>query len=180
MVIMATQIDNSHNKKIKTEIYSSFQLSFNIRHMIRIFSLLSGLFISVACYASPPAKPIEITPSNIDELGFSIEIKQLGEENYVRLVVPLYIDQHWIPVTTQTYIYNGDEPGLLNKIELGSPTKEVSINSYYKPSKGDLMVGVYYLCALDRSPCRGDWDSRLYMIQSINQYLITEKGSRTH
>ncbi|MCT8981821.1 hypothetical protein N4S66_15275 [Shewanella algae] len=148
--------------------------------MIRILSLLSGLFISVACHASPPAKPIEITPGNIDELGFSIEIKQVGVENYVRLVVPSTIDQHWVPVTTQAYTYNGEESGLLNKVELGSPTKEVSINSYYKPSDGDLMVGVYFLCGLDRAPCRGDWDSRLYMIQSINQYLITKKGSRTH
>lgn len=147
--------------------------------MNRFFTILSGLILSAACYASPPAASIEITPKNIDELGFTIEIQEGGIQNYVRLVVPAIIDDHWVPVTTQTYTYSGDEDGFLNKIELGSPSKEVSISSYYKPSKEDLMVGVYYLCGLDRSPCRGDWDSRLYMIQSVNQYLITKKGKAT-
>tara|TARA_R110001592_G_scaffold254048_7_gene517270 strand:- start:21192 stop:21737 length:546 start_codon:yes stop_codon:yes gene_type:complete len=150
------------------------------KSMNRIIVILSGLIISTVCYASPPAKPIEITPGNIDELGFSIEIQQMGEQNYVRLIVPSKIDEHWIPVTTQAYTYSGNENGPLHKVELGSPDKEVSINSYYKPSKEDLMVGVYYLCGLDRSPCRGDWDSRLYMIRSVSEYLITKKGSRTH
>lgn len=149
------------------------------KSMNRILFILSGLFLSVACYASPPAKPIEITPSNINDLGFAIEIQQMGEQNYVRLVVPSEIDKHWVPVTTQAYTYIGDENGLLNKVELGSPTEEVSINSYYQPRKEDLMIGVYYLCSLDRAPCRGDWDSRLYMIQSVNQYLITNKDKAT-
>ena len=147
--------------------------------MNRILFILSSLFLSVVCSASPPAKPIEITPNNIDDLGFAIEIRQMGEQNYVRLVVPSKIDKYWVPVTTQAYTYTGEENGLLNKVELGSPTEEVLINSYYQSKKEDLMVGVYYLCGLDRAPCRGDWDSRLYMIQSINQYLITDKGKAT-
>ncbi len=147
--------------------------------MNRIISILSGLLISIGSYASPPAVPIEITPSNINELGFSVEIQKMGEQNYVRLIVPSKIDEHWVPVTTQVYTYNGEESGPLHKVELGSPVKGVSINSYYKPSKEDLMVGVYYLCGLNRSPCRGDWDSRLYLIQSVNQYLITSKGKAT-
>lgn len=147
--------------------------------MNRVLTILTGFFLSIACHASPPAYPIEITPSNIDELGFTIEIQKLGEQNYVRLAIPSIIDEHWVPVTTQTSAYIGEENGLLNKVELGSPTKEVSINSYYRPEKEDLMVGVYYLCRLDRTPCRGDWDSRLYMIRSINQYLVTSKGKAT-
>jgi hypothetical protein len=144
--------------------------------MNRILTLLSGLLLSVVCYASPPATQIEITPSNIEELGFTIEIQEMGEQNYVRLVIPSKIDEHWMPVTTQAYTYSSEENGFLNKVRLGSPSQEVSIISYYKPSKEDLMVGVYYLCGLDRSPCRGDWDSRLYLIQSVNQYIISNKS----
>lgn len=144
--------------------------------MNRIFIII-GLLLSFSGYASPPAKMIEITPRNIDELGFSIAVNKLGEEIHIHLVAPLKIDDRWVPVTAQVYSYKGDEHGSLNKVELGSPTKKISINSYYNPQEQDLMVGVYYLCSLDRHPCKGDWDSRIYAIQSVNQYLITSQFS---
>ncbi|WP_299768969.1 hypothetical protein [uncultured Pseudoteredinibacter sp.] len=132
--------------------------------------VLVGLLLSFSGNASHPANPINITPDNISDLGFKIETQKIGEQNYVRLVAPLKIDHHWVPVTTQAYVYTGEENGALNEVELGSLTKEISINSYYKPSKQDLMVGIYYLCGLNRHSCKGDWDSRLYLIQSVNQY----------
>ena len=135
------------------------------------------LLMSLASHASPPAKAIMLTDENMESLGFKFEFQKLGDENYIRLVAPMKIDSHWVPVTTQVYSYDKDGNGTLSKVELGSPSNEVSINAYYKPKNNDLMMGVYYLCSLDRAPCRGDWDSRLYIIESIEKYLITKPSN---
>lgn len=144
--------------------------------MNRIF-LTFWLLISLDSYASPPAKAIELTSENMEKLGFKFELRAQGNENYIRLVAPLSIDSYWVPVTTQVYSYDKNDNGTLSKVELGSPTEKVSINVFYKPTSQDLMIGVYYLCNLDRAPCRGDWDSRLYIIKSVEKYLITKPSN---
>lgn len=146
------------------------------KRMNRILLTL-WLLMSLASHASPPAEAIELTNENMESHGFKFEFKELGDENYVRLVAPLKIDSHWVPVTTQVYSHDKNGNGTLSKVELGSPSKEVSINAYYKPKSQDLMIGVYYLCSLDRAPCRGNWDSRLYIIESVDKYLITKPSN---
>lgn len=151
------------------------------RYEVRMTRILFifGLLLPLSGDAKSPATLMDIEPENIDHLGFKIEITQFDDRNSVYLIAPLLIDDYWVPVGTQTYTYTEQQPDFPTQVGLGNPTEEVSIYSHYKPAEQDLMVGFYYKCKLDRPPCRGDWDSRLYLIQSVNQYLITSKGKTT-
>ncbi len=139
--------------------------------------LIFGILLSSVVHSSPPTQAVELSRKNMEILGFNFKLTKVGDENYVRLQAPIKIDTYWEPVTTQVYPHDKKGIGSLSKIELGSPSGEVSINAYYNPVKQDLMIGVYYLCKSDFPPCKGNWDSRLYLISSIEKFLITSQSS---
>jgi len=144
--------------------------------MIRYFICIIFI-LSLRVDATTPAMMFEISPQNIVALGFELDVEKIGEQSYVRLSVPSVIEDNWIPVTTQSFTYNDDDAGALTKVELGNPTNKISLNVYYYPEREDLMVGVYFICKLSTDPCRGDWDSRLYSVESVNNFLITKQST---
>lgn len=140
---------------------------------MRISILLISLLLTFYCHASPPAQLIELTEENIELLGFKVDIRKFDDEVFIKLSPPRTIQDYWKPVTTQVHVNTGDNVGVLSKVELGEPTGDVSVNAYYEPKKHDLSIGVYFICALDRAPCRGGWNSRLYLIPSVDKFLIS-------
>jgi hypothetical protein len=171
------QIHPQYNKTLLLDIFPSLRSYKNIVdrgvmrfNMHRVFALLL-LFASAQVMADGMPKEVQLTPGNIDRLGFNLRVEVDPSDAGIRIVYfnfPLTVHGNWQPRRVQTYLF--DKSG--NEVTSTSADYKVvdtnpRILAHYQLETHDMAIVIQYFC----KPEGGRACAEAYTISSVTQHL---------
>ena len=131
------------------------------------------LFLSMSVEASPPISEHEITPENVREFGFSVNIEVTQDATSISMVGPKSIDGNCLPARSGSALLDKSGAELMvYQTNLEAAHSDPVSMGYFTRMNTTMSVWLDYFC-----PPGQELKSRRFVVPSVAKYLITSQST---